>query len=208
MTCIYKRTVEAWECTQALAEVVYRESLPESTCQSPIDIISTNLQSGRTLSQILTAGIIMKKPNNYCCPEDGVYYLGGVTIYASTLDAIWEQYGLKTTDMPLSVMAGVEKYLTLTTAMSLDTHPIQDYTANEVTSNCFQTSTNYINLFENGVMEFGSFENFNIACAVLETFSSSDITEIITNGLVIACNDLEIFIGNVGSYATYSEILE
>lgn len=207
MTCIYKRAVEPWECTQAQAEVVYRESLPESTCQSPLDYI-TSLMGSRTVTDILQKGVMVQQPSNYCCPSCGdYYYFGGNLGFLNLIAGRGE--GMPSTDCPLTIIAEVETYLQLMEAFGYST---SSYASNQTSLNCIQSGLTAHPLksdewTDKGIIEYGSFENFNLACAIMETFCEADITAILDNGLVIQCTDDVIIIASSDTYLKFSEAL-
>jgi len=205
MTCIYKRTVEPWECTGALGEVVYRESLPIDTCQSPLDYI-TSLMGSRTLTDILQRGVIIQQPSNYCCPSCGdYYYFGGNLGFLNLIAGIGD--GPPSTDCSLTIVAEVETYLTLMEAFGYSTSA---YTSNQTSLNCIQSGLTAHPLksdewADKGIIEYGNFESFNLACAIMETFSETDITAILDNGLVIQCTDDVIIIASTDTYLKFAE---
>lgn len=206
MTCIYKRTVEPWECLTSTSEVVYRESLPADTCQSPLDYI-TSLMATKSLTTILAEGVVIQQPTNYCCPSCGdYYYFGGVDKFLALISGLMQ--GNPSAECTLTVAAGVETYLILAEAMGGTT----GYTSNPATLSCIQSgltthaevSDDWMNL---GIIEYGEFENLNLGCAIMETFSESDITSILTNGLVIQCTDDIMIISDVLEYLKYAEAI-
>ena len=204
MTCIYKRTPEVWECSTS-SEVTYRNNLDEGLCINPFSIITGILESGRTLAEVLLASIIIQLPSDYCCPENTLYFFGSsakVLVLEESLSGavFW------TSALGFTSMVSVTEYLKI--EEQFVTVPVTDFEANETTANCmnsFLATTEIAGILDTGLIEMGSFANYNIGCDILTQLSDDNISTILTYGLVISCDKTLLFIGSIEDYLKYAE---